>query len=166
MDVVADEGAVDTEEPKKEEKFTSVMEAANALTALGDEDEVAPDASNTLAKLDNDDDVDHPVDKPTEESTYSKEVAESAVTIKLEEITAAATAAPVAMNQPPLPLPPPDESGGTATSVNSGGTGTAASSTNGGSSKKRFLPDHKKPDAALTFPEKVRLFHVAVSCRQ
>lgn len=166
MDVVADEGAVDTEEPKKEEKFTSVMEAANALTALGDEDEVAPDAPNALAKLDNDDDVDHPVDKPTEENTFSKEVTESAVTIKLEEITAAATAAPVAMNQPPLPLPPPDESGGTATSVNSGGTGTAASSTNGGSSKKRFLPDHKKPDAALTFPEKVRLFHVAVSCRK
>ena len=26
----------------------------------------------------------------------------------------------------------------------------------GGDQSKRFIPDHKKPDAALTFPEKVR----------
>ena len=29
-------------------------------------------------------------------------------------------------------------------------------SSKGGKKSKRFLPDHKKPDAALTFPEKVR----------
>lgn len=30
--------------------------------------------------------------------------------------------------------------------------------------EKRFLPDHKKPDAALTFPEKVRFLLFIIDC--
>jgi len=47
------------------------------------------------------------------------------------------------------------------TSAENSASETAATkeekSKNSAESPKRFLPDHKKPDAALTFPEKVRI---------
>ena len=69
------------------EKLRSIMEAASALTALGDEEESNTSRANS------------PVSTPVKETLKAKST-------KKEE--------------------------------------------------KRFLPDHKKPDAALTFPEKVR----------
>jgi len=74
-----------TEKPATKEKLRSIMEAASALTALGDEEgSSSPTATSVTDK---------------EEETNSKD----------------------------------DSKPG-----------------------KRYIPDHKKPDAALTFPEKVR----------
>ena len=149
MNKLVKEDAGDTEEPRKEEKLTSIMEAANALTALGDDDEVTPDASLAAGKVNvkveqNDD---PPVDKPTEEDPPSTDKAASVVT-KGESQESSSSAATKTVQRPP----PPAEDG-TVTSANSGGTGT---STANGNNSKRYLPEHKKPDAAPTFPEKVR----------
>jgi hypothetical protein len=154
MNKVVKEDAGDSEEPRKEEKLTSIMEAANALTALGDDDEVTPDASLAPAKVNvnfeqNDD---PPVDKPTEEDPPSTDKAASVVTKgeSQESSSSTATKTTTTVQRPP-PQPPAED--GTVTSANSGGTGT---STANGTNSKRYLPEHKKPDAAPTFPEKVR----------
>jgi hypothetical protein len=92
----------ETDGAPKEEKLQSIMEAANALTALGDEEDAAEGA--TALKVEPDVTREPP----------SEDVAPS--------------------SKPPLPkaiLP---------------------------NNTKRFLPEHKKPDAAPTFPEKVPTF--------
>ena len=81
--------------PAPKEKLQSIMEAASALTALGDE-----------------------------ESTGSPS---------------------------PTPISTPQK-----LSVKSPSS-AAASAKEDEESPKRYIPEHKKPDAALTFPEKVRL---------
>jgi hypothetical protein len=85
------------EAPKRtvtKEKLRSIMEAASALTALGDEDDTQ----------------------------------EESVPIKAED-----------------EQPQTDDK-------------TENGESTGDKSLKRYIPDHKKPDAALTFPEKVRIF--------
>lgn len=82
-----------TKRPVTKEKLRSIMEAASALTALGDEED-GEDDSQSEDKKDNDGENDG------------------------SEL---------------------DESG------------------------KRFIPDHKKPDAALTFPEKVSHVETVIS---
>jgi hypothetical protein len=150
MNKVVNEDAADAEEPRKEEKLTSIMEAANALTALGDEDEVAPDASLAATKVDTKDEQDdvQPVDKPTEDNPPSIEKVASVVVKEVPEESSSAIAAKAAAAVQAA------AEDGTVISANSGGTGI---STANGMNSKRHLPEHKKPDAAPTFPEKVRL---------
>lgn len=91
------------EQPKRtvtKEKLRSIMEAASALTALGDEDDTQ------------------------EESTPSKAEGEQ---------------------------PHADDK------TDNGDEGSDKS-------LKRYIPDHKKPDAALTFPEKVRTQRILRDC--
>lgn len=78
--------------PFTKEKLRSIMEAASALTALGDEDEAEAEEGNTASK-----------------SAEDKE-------------------------------------------------------DDGDTLGKRYIPEHKKPDAALTFPEKVRTNTCVVFC--
>lgn len=160
MNKVVKEDVGDTEEPRKEEKLTSIMEAANALTALGDDDEVTPDASLAAAKVNVnvEQSDDPPVDKPTEDDPPSTNKAASVVTETKgephESSSVAATKTTTTVQRPTAqPQPQPQTEDGTVTSANSGGTGT---STANGTNPKRYLPEHKKPDAAPTFPEKVR----------
>ena len=152
MTKVVNEDAVDAEEPRKEEKLTSIMEAANALTALGDEDEVATDAAAAKANTSKDDrDDGPPVDKPIDEDPSSMNEASSAVPAAKAEPKKESSSS--AASRKTTPAATATDEDGTVISTNSGGTGTT-STTNGA---KRHLPEHKKPDAAPTFPEKVRL---------
>jgi hypothetical protein len=93
--------------PATKEKLRSIMEAASALTSLGDEESETGSRSCS------------PTSKKEEEP---KEAATEEV-VKKEEIT---------------------------TEQKQGETKET--------SAKRFLPEHKKPDAAPTFPEKVSIF--------
>ena len=167
MDKVEDENGLDTEEPRKEEKLTSIMEAANALTALGDEDDVpvevvAPDSATitkNAATINDDADDKHPsVDNTTEVKPSSNDAAVLVTTDEQQEAPSPSTpvVAPAAATPTTAPTvqQPSGDGCDTVTSEKSGGT-------NGGShsnTSKRFLPEHKKPDAAPTFPEKVRPF--------
>ena len=167
MDKVEDENGLDTEEPGKEVKLTSIMEAANALTALGDEDDVpvevvAPDSATitkNAATINDDADDKHPsVDNTTEVKPSSNDAAVLVTTDEQQEAPSPSTpvVAPAAATPTTAPTvqQPSGDGCDTVTSEKSGGT-------NGGShsnTSKRFLPEHKKPDAAPTFPEKVRPF--------
>jgi hypothetical protein len=96
-----DDGA--SEKPATKEKLTSIMEAASALTALGDEESESD-----------------PAKSPSKESANEPAATDSAETAspsKEQQIADEAAAA--------------------------------------ASNAKRYLPEHKKPDAAPTFPEKV-----------
>lgn len=95
----------ETDNAPKEEKLQSIMEAANALTALGDEED-ATESSTAPLPL-----------KVEQDSTREA----------LKD-----DAAPYLVAKPQLHK-----------SVVA-------------NNAKRFLPEHKKPDAAPTFPEKVR----------
>lgn len=97
----------DKTEPEGTKKIHTIMEAANALTALGDEDE-------------------------SENNGHSQPVPHQPIV--------------TAQNVP-------------------GGEPSEAPSAEGNEeldSPKRFLPDHKKPDAARTFPEKVRQLTISI----
>jgi hypothetical protein len=94
----------------KEEKLHSIMEAANALTALGDEDDLVEGSSD-----------------PTIPAS-----------VKLEEPTVGLTKEEI----PPV----------SSTSEQKSSKEDETSISNA----QRFLPEHKKPDSAPTFPEKVR----------
>jgi hypothetical protein len=132
MDTAATFNSVDSSnvvEQKKEEKLTSIMEAANALTALGDEEEGASDgvtvSINNNAKVEDGQD-------------------DNATSVKNER-----------QNNTALSEQGSNIEDGT-TSINSANSGTAATSTESANAK-RYLPEHKKPDAAPTFPEKVSM---------
>jgi hypothetical protein len=187
------------EEKRKEEKLTSIMEAANALTALGDEDDVAvplalASVSTTCKDIvddeyrndhDNDDDgkdqetVDNPAerkssanhvvasteveDEPHESSTTTTTTAAAlSATATPTTSTAATTTTTTVTKQEDYDggwdnkvinnTTGSDEAIGTSTPAPNGITTTG---TTVGSNSKRFLPEHKKPDAAPTFPEKV-----------
>ena len=96
--------------PIKEEKLQSIMEAANALTALGDEED-ASDANAVASPL-------VPIQLESDAPSLQPSKDDTATPLKPEQ-------PPQQQYKPVLPT-------------------------------KRFLPDHKKPDAAPTFPEKVR----------
>lgn len=94
------------------EKLRTIMDAASALTSLGDEE-----GSNEAI--------------PKEEPSHEAEQLPAAVG------SAEESAEPVKESDAPQPSSPK--------SLESEST----------SPPKRYLPDHKKPDAAPTFPEKV-----------
>ena len=159
----------DAEKLRKEKKLTTtiIIEAANALTALGDEDETAPESAPIATKGnsnddDENDDKDQAVDKPTEDITSLNDMAASAAAGEQQEssfTTAAITEASTTATTTTAAVQQPQEYG-CGDTVTSGGTGASASNggiiKNNSSHSKRFLPEHKKPDAAPTFPEKVR----------
>jgi hypothetical protein len=196
-----DNAALDDEkESRKEEKLTSIMEAANALTALGDEDDVAvplaPASVSTTSKdivddeyrnaHDNDDDgkdketVDNPAERKTSANhvVASTEVGdephESSTTTTTTAAALAATATPTTSTAATTTTTTTvtkqeDYDGGGDNKVINNTTGSdeaidtstpapngiTTTGTTAGSNSKRFLPEHKKPDAAPTFPEKV-----------
>ena len=106
----------DDVKPKKE-KLKSIMDAASALTSLGDEEEESGEAVDPTVASDED---------------------------------ALATAQAVVKQELP-PSPPPADPLPQQQHQDNG--------SDDGKNGKRYLPEHKKPDAAPTFPEKV-----SVSC--
>jgi hypothetical protein len=104
----------ETDGAPKEEKLQSIMEAANALTALGDEEDAAAESTAAPAALKVEQDA--TLEAPKDDATPSSNAK-------------------------------PPQHKALVVSTNT----------------KRFLPEHKKPDAAPTFPEKVRQRHLC-SC--
>jgi hypothetical protein len=121
----------------KPEKLRTIMDAASALTSLGDE-EVAP-AEEAVVVV-----KEEPAsNQETEEVSSSGEpkAAEPSTSPapKVEDEDGAENA------RPPSPKVVPSESS------------NSNNNSSGGPPPKRYLPEHKKPDAAPTFPEKVCL---------
>lgn len=107
VDAGNDDGA-NQQLPTTKEKLKTIMEAASALTALGDEESESsrPTSPSKAAAV-----------KEETEVVVAKEIAEASPPLSKEQQDAEDEAA--------------------------------------AANAKRFLPEHKKPDAAPTFPEKV-----------
>jgi hypothetical protein len=98
--------------PAQKEKLRSIMEAASALTSLGDEEsETGSRPSSPTCKNE-----EEPKESATKETVVNEEDATEGKQGETKETSA-----------------------------------------------KRFLPEHKKPDAAPTFPEKVSIFDSSLS---
>lgn len=145
------------------EKITSVLEAANALTSLGDEEE-----EGESRKADSKEIVKEEKEETKEKVEDESEVKDEKSEPILEAVKPPATVELNTVKDPPeLPVEPPDEEKPPlkeeAIAGEVPGPGSLPKDDtppkeeieeDDAAASKRYLPEHKKPDAAPTFPEK------------
>jgi hypothetical protein len=123
---------------KPPEKLRTIMDAASALTSLGDEEEEEAPAEEAAVVLKEEPASNHETEEISSSGEPKAAEPSASPAPKVEDEDGAEDA------RPPSPKVVSSESSNN-------------NNNSGGPPPKRYLPEHKKPDAAPTFPEKVCL---------